>query len=128
MSSKPITYDEVRVAAEKLSAAGTSLSAQNLRVELGDRGSNSTILKHLEEWRKQLPNPMEQATVGISDHLLQLLAKEVGRLAAERTAAVEASLREARSSVADLIAESERLQEEAEQREAELEHAKELTA
>jgi len=128
MSFRFITYDEVRVAAEKLSAAGTSLSAQNLRVELGGRGSNSTILKHLAQWREQQPDPTDPGTVGIAEHLLQLLAKEVGRLAAERTAVLEASLRDTRGSVNELITESERLQEEAVQHEGELQHVQQLNA
>lgn len=104
-----VTYDEVRLAVEKLKEAGKSLSARNLRVELGERGSLSTILRHRDSYLEEQPAPPVSSPVGLSEHLLQLLGREVTRLAGERTASLEAALEDARGSVSELLKENERL-------------------
>lgn len=54
MKSGAITYDEVVRAAIHILREGRNISKPLIRERLGDRGSHSTIQKHLDAWRESL--------------------------------------------------------------------------
>lgn len=45
-----VPQKEIYAAADRITARGERPSVAAVRAELGDRGSNSTILRHLQEW------------------------------------------------------------------------------
>lgn len=113
-SSNPrgISFDRVRAAVEKLTADGRPISAGTIREALGDTGSKTTILKHLTALREQQGPPGHVDSGGLSEQLIHLLAKEVARVAGERTAQLNERLEEARSTIRSLISENESLSDE----------------
>lgn len=52
--SNHVTYEEVRRAAVRRIRRAQPISADAIRTDLGDRGSKTTILKHLNSWRETL--------------------------------------------------------------------------
>lgn len=54
MKEGAITYDEVVRAAIQILREGRNISKPLIRERLGDRGSHSTIQKHLDAWRESL--------------------------------------------------------------------------
>src|SRR6267154_4625239 len=53
MSRLGVTFDEVLIAAEEIRQSGEKPTIDKVRTQLGSRGSNSTISKHLYNWRKK---------------------------------------------------------------------------
>ena len=51
--SDPITYDEVAEAAERLEAEGKKASSRMVRKTLGNRGSATTIVRHLATFKRR---------------------------------------------------------------------------
>src|SRR5215204_3614470 len=51
MTRNGVTFTKVELAAEKILAKGENPTIEKVRRELGDTGSNSTLSKHLHEWR-----------------------------------------------------------------------------
>ncbi len=50
----PISKEEIYAAADSLASYDIMPTIKAIRQELGNRGSESTILKHLQEWRIDL--------------------------------------------------------------------------
>lgn len=50
MARPGVPQKEIYAAADRISARGERPSVVAVRVELGERGSHSTILRHLQEW------------------------------------------------------------------------------
>lgn len=107
-----VTFDLVREAVEKLTTAGRPISAGTIREVLGDTGSKTTILKHLTALRERQGAPGHIDTAGLADDLIQLLAKEVARVAGERTTQLGERLDEAQHAISSLIEENEELGDE----------------
>lgn len=53
MSRTGVTYEQVELAAEKILANGENPTIEKVRRLLGGTGSNSTLSKHLQEWRSE---------------------------------------------------------------------------
>lgn len=53
MSRTGVTFQQVELAAEKILATGESPTIEKVRRLLGGTGSNSTLSKHLHEWRSE---------------------------------------------------------------------------
>jgi len=53
MSRLGITFEQVELAAEKILAQGENPTIEKIRNLLGGTGSNTTLSKHLNEWRSQ---------------------------------------------------------------------------
>ncbi len=51
MARMGVTYEEVELQAETLVAKGENPTLEKVRRALGDRGSNSTLSKYINEWR-----------------------------------------------------------------------------
>ena len=49
-----VTYEEIVTAAEAIIANGANPTIEKIRISLGSRGSNSTISKYLNDWRKTI--------------------------------------------------------------------------
>jgi hypothetical protein len=47
-----VTFDEIVTAAELILSEGSNPTIEKVRISIGSRGSNSTISKHLNNWRK----------------------------------------------------------------------------
>lgn len=54
MKEGPVTYDEVVRVAIRILREGRNITKPLVRERLGDRGSHSTIQKHLDTWRETL--------------------------------------------------------------------------
>lgn len=52
-----ITFDDVALAAEEIKQAGENPTIERIRLQLGGRGSNSTIVKHLHALRRATAAP-----------------------------------------------------------------------
>jgi len=52
---KIVTFEEIVNAAELITAKGDNPTIEKIRISIGSRGSNSTISKHLNNWRKNIP-------------------------------------------------------------------------
>lgn len=107
-----VTFDLVREAVEKLTTEGRPISAGTIREVLGGTGSKTTILKHLTALRERQGAPGHIDTAGLADDLIQLLAKEVARIAGERTTQLGERLDEAQHTISSLIEENEELGDE----------------
>ncbi len=54
-----VTYEQIATAAESITANGTNPTIERIRMHLGNRGSNSTISKYLNNWRRNTNTPRE---------------------------------------------------------------------
>ncbi|KKM87971.1 hypothetical protein LCGC14_1263520 [marine sediment metagenome] len=75
----PVTKEEIYAAAEALRERGTSVTQEAVRTECGNRGSQSTINKHLKAWRVEheeiTSRISREVTPEIELHSLDLIAK-----------------------------------------------------
>lgn len=62
MARPGLLYEEVAAAAEKLVNEGQKPSIQRIREELGNRGSTTTINRHLKNWRAE-PKKIQVAKI-----------------------------------------------------------------
>lgn len=69
MSRIGVTYEEVELQAETLVAKGENPTLEKVRRALGDRGSNSTLSKYINEWRRRRAKstPMDIRPINLSD-------------------------------------------------------------
>jgi myosin heavy subunit len=107
-----VSFDRVRDAVEKLTTEGRPISAGTIREVLGGTGSKTTILKHLTALRERQGAPGHIDTSGLADDLIHLLAKEVARVAGERTVQLGERLGEAQHAISSLIEENDELGDE----------------
>lgn len=49
-----LTREEIFAAADVVASQGEMPSIKSVRVQLGDRGSETTLLKYLREWKERL--------------------------------------------------------------------------
>ncbi len=75
----PVTNEEIYAAAEALRERGTSVTQEAIRIECGNRGSLSTINKHLKAWKTEheeiTSRISREVTPEIERHGLDLIAK-----------------------------------------------------
>lgn len=67
-----VTKEEIYKAANELAAEGVMPSNQNVRVQLGNRGSESTIQKYLKDWKYDLLVNHSAGCVLCSDYQKQV--------------------------------------------------------
>ena len=98
--NRGITKDQVIEACEKLVAGGIEPSIKIIRRELGDTGSEATIHKHLQTWRREraggLTEELHKKESEAKQKQVELLAvrdKEFAQMQADN-AELEASLDE----------------------------------
>lgn len=102
-----VSFEDVKRAAEKLTQEGLPVTLRSVRAELGT-GSLSTIQRHLQAWRMlSLPQPDAQSPLSVQ--VLRALATEFDRAATERTARINADLKDAQASIEMLVDENEAL-------------------
>ncbi len=80
--ANPISKDEIYAAADSLASYDIMPTIKAIRQELGNRGSESTILKHLQDWRidllKQYTNLKVRAdTLQLENNSLQITIKSM---------------------------------------------------
>lgn len=109
MARPGLTYEEVADAASALDAGGQKVTVDAVRAALGGVGSNSTIHRHLQEWRRLGLAPVVAAP-HLPDRLLADLGRELSRASAEARAEAEASLLAARADADRLAADNEALE------------------
>lgn len=85
MAKKGITYDEVVACAEALLEEGIKITAENVREELGFRGSYTTIYKYLKRWmdKKLKGKSLVQSREKELNSILEEQAKRINQLEAE---------------------------------------------
>ena len=106
-----VTAEQVSAVADALVGEGRSVSIRSVRERLGDKGSPNTIQKHLAAWRDA--RPMVAATAQeLPQGLTTAIAAEIGRVAAQARAEIEARLVEVQAEAADLAFAGEALEEE----------------
>ncbi|MFN3736779.1 DNA-binding protein [Hydrogenophaga sp.] len=91
-----VSFEDVKRAAEKLKQEDLSVSLRSVRAELGT-GSLSTIQRHLHALR-MMSSPQPDAQSPLSAQVLRALATEFDRAATERTARINADLKDAQAS------------------------------
>lgn len=117
-----ITQEQVNAAAEALRAAGTKPTVRAVRERLGNTGSQATVMRMLDAWKRQQVQVAE-TPVTLPAALQVALADYVGQAVAEGKAALAAELAEQQQISADLALESERLGTTIERLEQELDAA-----
>ena len=53
MGNLGITYEQVREAADQIHKSGDLPTIEKVRIELGNTGSNSTLSRHLRQWKQE---------------------------------------------------------------------------
>jgi colicin import membrane protein len=122
MSRLGINLTDVAMAAEALVEAGESPTIENIRAQLGKRGSYSTISKYLKAWREGEPvtqstplTPPDQVQAAVSAVWSKLHEETELKMAAvqaearEQVAAAQLAAEVAQSALADLQAQHEAL-------------------
>lgn len=96
-----ITYEEVKSHAETLIAKGENPTLEKIRRALGDRGSNSTISKYLNQWRGTraqfankpqvalIPDPVNEAVGRVWYQLREETQTEINQIKEEARASIE---------------------------------------
>ncbi|AOY97451.1 hypothetical protein BKK79_36500 (plasmid) [Cupriavidus sp. USMAA2-4] len=103
-----ITQEQVNAAAEALRAAGAKPTVRAVRERLGNVGSQATVMRMLDGWKRQQVQVVE-APVTLPAAFQVALADYVGQAVAEGKAALASDLAEQQQISADLALESERL-------------------
>lgn len=138
-----ITQKEVHAAADRISGRGERPSVAAVRAELGDRGSNSTILRHIQEWwdchsatkgepALVIPEPLAKAIKDALDGTWTVASKiAADEIAAARQAAIkkneslESQFRDAVETIEQLEVTIDDLQADLESTRSQLERARE---
>jgi chromosome segregation ATPase len=116
-----IDFEQVQQAADSLLAKGEKPTVNAIRSILG-KGSNSTILQHLQAWREAQPVQQKKAIV-LPDSIIRSIHVEIEKAEAAGRAEVEAMLIEAREQIQALLDEISDHEKHAEQIEEQLESA-----
>jgi hypothetical protein len=96
-----ITYEEVELQAETLVARGENPTLEKVRRALGDRGSNSTLSKYINEWRGRrasfttppavqptMSDPVNQAVHRVWHQLQEETQSEISKVRKETEEAI----------------------------------------
>jgi isoleucyl-tRNA synthetase len=113
-----IDFEHVQQAADSLIAKGEKPTVNGIRAVLG-KGSNSTILQHLQAWREAQPVQQKKAIV-LPDSIIRSIHVEIEKAEAAGRSAVEVMLVEMREQVQGLLDEIADNEKHAEQVEAQL--------
>ncbi|MEY4513587.1 MAG: hypothetical protein RLZZ450_5709 [Pseudomonadota bacterium] len=108
MAKEGVTYEQVAAAADELVGEGAKPTNRAVRERLRG-GSPNVIHRHLKQWRDRAPLPSAPRRE-LPNVIVQRLQDELGRVAAEARAEVEAELVEAQTVAADLAATGEALE------------------
>lgn len=94
MAKNGVTQNEVYASADRVAARGQKPTVSAVRAELGNRGSNGTILRYLREWWNYRSAVKNDTTLEIPDALAEAIREALGstwaaatRLASEEVAA-----------------------------------------
>lgn len=94
MAKNGVTQNEVYASADRVAARGQKPTVSAVRAELGNRGSNGTILRYLREWWNYRSAVKNDTTLEIPDVLAEAIREALGstwaaatRLASEEVAA-----------------------------------------
>lgn len=114
-----ITQEQVNAAANALRAAGSKPTVRAVRKELGDVGSQATVMRLLDVWKaNQVQIP--ETPLALPVPLQRVLADYLAQLVAEGKVALSAELAEQQQLNTDLGMENERLLSQVEALQAEL--------
>lgn len=103
-----ITQEQVNAAANALRAAGANVTVRAVRKELGDVGSQATVMRMLTVWKSnQVQVP--EAPMALPASLQRVLADYLAQLVAEAKVELSADLAEQQQVNTDLGMENERL-------------------
>jgi hypothetical protein len=103
-----ITQEQVNAAANALRAAGAKVTVRAVRKELGDVGSQATVMRMLADWKsKQVQVP--EAPTALPAPLQRVLADYLAQLVAEAKMELSAEVAELQQINGDLGIENERL-------------------
>ena len=99
-----VTQEEVFRAADAMAADGLQPSVRLLRVQLGERGSHSSITKHLRAWRGQRE---QEASGYLPAELTRLIASHVQSTTAQKTKELAARLKIAEADMEEMAKRAE---------------------
>lgn len=113
-----ITFNDVALAAEEIKEAGENPTIERVRLQLGGRGSNSTIVKHLHTLRKataaplgvaktETPNVVQAAVESAWNRLREQADHDVAKIQAEANHHIASSQKQA----ADALEENHQLKQ-----------------
>jgi chromosome segregation ATPase len=112
----PITFGEVCDAIDDIIARGENPTIARVRVELGDRGSNTTITKYINAWKdnyeEKLPIQASPIRKLASDNVHQLVDKIWEQLQQESKATNEKIKQEAQTAIENVNKEKEKIDQE----------------
>ncbi len=143
MAKQGVTQTEVHASADRVVARGAKPTVVAVRAELGDRGSNSTILRHLRDWWSYQSAVKIDAPLEIPETLAKTIREALdstwtaaSRIASEEIAAarqvaqkqnegLEVQLRDAVETIEEMETETENLRSELESTRGRLDIARE---
>lgn len=120
-----VNYELVAAAASRLTAAGVTPTARNVRAELG-AGSMGTVLGFLQQWRKA--GALAAGTSAISPEVIVAICRHTEKSVKEATAALSHELMDLQTEVGDVVREAGRIEEHAQHLEKILTAAREQNA
>jgi hypothetical protein len=105
-----ISFDEVVLAAEEIKQAGETPTIERIRLQLGSRGSHSTISKHLYTWRqsnavlhvldkKEAPNVVQAAVESAWHQLREKAGAEIEVVKTEAKAMIAQAEKQAQEAI-----------------------------
>lgn len=103
-----ITYDQVAVVADSMTAENLTPSAPKVRERLGV-GSCNTVHKHLATWRAAQPQ-LTVTPAELPSNIIKAIFSEIERAKAESRAEIEARLVLIQTELADLVAYAETME------------------
>ncbi len=101
MARTGVTYEEIELQAETLMAKGENPTLEKIRRALGDRGSNSTLSKYINEWRGRRAKavPTIHTTINLSDPVNEAVNRVWQQLKEEAEAEIDRAKEEARETI-----------------------------
>ncbi|GAA0839703.1 FtsZ-binding cell division protein ZapB [Cupriavidus metallidurans] len=103
-----ITQEQVNAAANALRAAGAKVTVRAVRKELGDVGSQSTVMRMLADWKSEQVQ-VPEAPMALPAPLQRVLADYLAKLITEGKVELSAEVAELQQVNGDLGIENERL-------------------
>lgn len=101
MARAGVTYEEIELQAETFVAKGENPTLEKIRRALGDRGSNSTLSKYINEWRGRRAKAIaiSHSTINLSDPVNEAVNKVWQQLKEEAEAEISKVREEAREAI-----------------------------
>ncbi|UYM16357.1 DNA-binding protein [Endozoicomonas euniceicola] len=135
MGNPGINYEQVREAADRIHKSGEIPTIEKVRVELGNTGSNSTLSRHLRQWkqeRTQIPplpdNGLSSSVKTTLETLINQTRAEVRAEMQSETATLQQELDEALQKIEQLIREKQEIHLQLRDHQYQLQEARQIRA